>query len=75
MMETMKEVSSHGGENEKFKPYLIVKGKIENRGVAVDIVLYIYIFFFSKSMFSLTLSLQASCLFLDFLFFFNITHN
>lgn len=46
MMETMKEVSSHGGENEKFKPYLIVKGKIENRGVAVDIVLYIYIFFF-----------------------------
>lgn len=46
MMETMKEVSSHGGENEKFKPYLIVKGKIENRGVAVDIVLCIYIYFF-----------------------------
>lgn len=42
MMETMKEVSRHGGENEKFKPYLIVKGKIENRGVAVDIVLYFF---------------------------------
>lgn len=36
MMENVKEVSGHGGENEKSKPCLIVKGERETIGVVVN---------------------------------------